>query len=262
MTMTLLTGEQRAAFDDLGWLVVRGVLDAARVAELARALDELVPESAYAGGYGGQVLEIPSISRGSPALATNAHDRRLARLAAEALGTRRLRLFQDTVFIKPAGDGARVAWHQDYSYFAFLDRPAALTVRVALTPCTRESGALRVIDGSHRWGLQGADLSFRAATVEDALGALPPALREAARDRQTLVELAPGDVSLHHCLTFHGSAANGSAGPRKTLAVRFVDGEVRVVAGRLPSPELAAYFPTDADGRLADASFPLLVDGD
>jgi len=254
----LLTPEQRAEFARNGWLVVRGVIDASRVAELERALDAMVPEAAYAGGHGGRVVEIASISRGSATLAAHAHDPRLARLAAEALGVGRLRFFQDTVFIKPPRAGGRVEWHQDYSYFAFLDRPAAVTLRVALTPCTRESGALRVIDGSHLWGLQGGDRSFRAAAVEDALAALPADRREAAREREQLLELAPGDVSLHHCLTFHCSDENRSAVPRKTLAVRFVDADVRVVASRLPSPEVAAYLPTDPDGRLAGATFPLV----
>ena len=57
----------------------------------------------------------------------------------------------------------------------------------------------------------------------------------------------------------HDSAENTSALPRKTLAVRFVDADVRVVASRLPSPEVAAYLPTDEEGRLEGAMFPLLV---
>jgi ectoine hydroxylase-related dioxygenase (phytanoyl-CoA dioxygenase family) len=254
----MLSPAERGFFDEHGWLVVRGAVAPARVAELAAALDAVVPEALYAGGAGGQVVEVAAISRGSPTLAAHATDSRLARLAAEALGVARLRLLQDTVFIKPPRDPARVEWHQDYTYFGFLDRPAALTARLALTPCTEESGCLRVVSGSHRWGPRGADRSFRATSVADALDALPAELRAEVAAREVLVELAPGDLSLHHCLTFHASAANRSARPRKTLAVRFVDAALRVDPSRLPSPEVAAYFPVDENGELAGDPFPVV----
>lgn len=255
----MLTPEQRQSFAADGFLVVRGVLNAARVAELEQALDALVPEERYANGFSGRVVEIAGASQGAAALAENARDPRLTRLASEALGVRRLRLLQDTAFIKPAGGGGRVEWHQDFSYFAFFERPAALTIRVALTACTADNGCLRVLGGSHAWGLQGADLSFRATSVDDALLAVPQHLREQAR-RETLIELLPGDVSLHHCLAFHSSAPNPTARPRKTLAMRFIDADLRVVAARLPSPEAVAYLATDADGRPTDATFPLVYD--
>ncbi len=253
-----LSAEQRAAFAENGWLVIRGAVEAARVAALEAALDAVVPETHYAHGYAGRVVEVASISRGSAALLEHAHDRRIAALAAAALDVPRVRYFQDTVFLKPAHGGGAVDWHQDYAYFTFVDRPAAVTVRLALTPCTRENGCLRVVSGSHRWGLCGDGLTFVADRVVSALDALSPERQARVRDEHVALELEPGDLSLHHCLTFHGSHENPSARPRKTLAVRLVDGDARLVRERLPSPEMAAYFPTDADGRLADDAFPLL----
>ena len=47
--MTLASGE-RAFFDEHGWVVVRDVIDRARVTELAAALDAVVPEWSYAHG--------------------------------------------------------------------------------------------------------------------------------------------------------------------------------------------------------------------
>jgi ectoine hydroxylase-related dioxygenase (phytanoyl-CoA dioxygenase family) len=260
MLAAMLTAAEREAFGRDGWLVVRGVLDRARVAELERALDAIVPEASYLGRAAGRVVEIASISRGSSELRANAHDRRLAAIAGQALGAARLRLFQDTALIKPPHPGARVAWHRDFTYFAFLDRPAVVTMRVALTACTQQSGCMRVVSGSHHWAHSGPDLSFRADSVEDALSGLPPGLRKQAHERQTPIELEPGDVSLHHCLLLHSSGDNESARPRKTLAIRFVDDAVRVERARLPSPEVALLLPTDGDGRLADAAFPVLYE--
>lgn len=257
----ILSTEERAAFAEKGWLVIRGAVGRERLAALEAALEAVVPTSLYAVGYTGRVVEVASISRGSATLLEHAHDRQFAALAAAALGVPRVRYFQDTVFIKPGSGGGGVDWHQDYAYFTFLDRPAVVTVRLALTPCTKENGCLRVVSGSHRWGLAGEGLTFRADRVtSEGLATLSPERQAEVQNEHVAVELEPGDISIHHSLTFHCSQENPSARPRKTLAVRLVDGEVRLIPQRLPSPDLAPYFPTDSDGRLADSAFPLLHD--
>lgn len=252
-----LSSAQRAAFDAQGWLVVRGLFAPERATALAQALDAVVPEQNYRHGFAGQVVEVPGISLGSAALREAALDPALGAVAAALLGAARVRLLQDTAFIKPAEVGGGVAWHQDLSYFSFLERPAALTARLALTPCTRENGCLRLLSGSHAWGLQ-RDYTFRATSVEDALSGVPEALRAGAAE--AVVELQPGDVSFHHCLTFHSSGPNPAGAPRKTLAVRLVDADVPAVSSRLSTPEARVRVPCDEGGRLSDSTFPLVPD--
>jgi len=247
----------RAFFEAHGWVVVRGVLGAQAVASLAKALDGVVPPDAYRTGYEGRVVEVAGVSMGSPVLGRLARDVRLARLAAAALGTARVQLLQDTVFIKPARTGGPVAWHQDGSYFAFLRPLHGLALRVALTPCTPASGCLRVVDGSHRWGLVTGDLSFRATSVDDILGALPEPLREQARRATVEVPLEPGDVSLHHCLTLHASGPNRSTSTRKTLAIRYVDPACTVDPARVPH-DAAARVPFDDAMHLSTDAYPLV----
>jgi ectoine hydroxylase-related dioxygenase (phytanoyl-CoA dioxygenase family) len=238
-------------------MIVRGAVSREAVAELERALDAIIPEVSYAA-WAGNMVELPGISRASQRIAQHARDGRIAGWAGEALGAAGVRLLQDTVFVKPPIETARVEWHQDYSYLTYLDPPSVVTARLALTPCTRESGCMRVIDRSHTWGLRGGDLSFRRDRVDDALGELPEELRRHAGASEVWIELEPGDVSLHHCLTFHGSEVNRSGRPRKTLATRLADAACRLVADRLPSPEAAAHFPTDADGHLTGEAFPVV----
>lgn len=247
----------RAHFDEHGWLVVRGAIAPERLTALEAALDAIIPASTYPA-WSDRVVEIAGISRASPVLAELAADRALAAVAGEALGAARIQLLQDTVFIKPPGTAAAVAWHQDFTYLGYLDRPGVATLRLALTPCTIASGCLRVLDGSHAWPHAVENLALRRDTVEDALAALPAELRARAEDGGVPLELSPGDVSVHHCLTFHGSEPNTSATPRKTLAIRFVDGACRLLPERLPSPEARAYFPVDDGGHLDPAAFPIL----
>jgi ectoine hydroxylase-related dioxygenase (phytanoyl-CoA dioxygenase family) len=253
----VLAAEQREFFERHGWVVVRGAVERARVDELERALDAIVPPAYYARGLAGRVLELPGVSRGAPELRAHARDPGLARLAAEALGAQRVQLLQDSALIKAARDRARVEWHQDFTYLGFFEPPRIATARLALTACTRERGCLRVLDGSHAWGLHGGVRALQAATVDDALDLLPAELRARAAEAEIAVELEPGDVSLHHCLTFHASGDNASAAPRKTLLARFLDAQCRVVPERLP-PGAAARFPVDANGHLTGDEFPIV----
>ncbi len=247
----------RDHFAEHGWLVVRAAVTATRVAELEHALDAVIPELSYPS-WGDRVVEVASIARASDQLTRHAHDGAIAAIAGDALGASRIQLLQDTAMVKPAAHAGCVAWHQDYTYLGYLDRPAVITARLALTPCTIASGCLRLLDGSHRWDHVGDNLAFRRGSVEDALDALPAELRARVPAAEVTLELAPGDVSFHHCLTFHASDANTSARPRKTLVVRLFDAACRLAPSRLPSPEAAAYFPTDADGHLDGAAFPVL----
>ena len=244
-------------FQTHGWLIVRGVVPLAEIAELDAAIDAAIPPLAYPA-WGAQVIEAAGISQASAAIARHAHDPRVARRAAMLLGATRVRLLQDTVLIKPASNPATIAWHQDYSYLAYLDQPRVVTARIAITPCVVASGCMRVIDGSHLWGLVGDDLTFQRTSVENTFDALPPELQARAQSDEHLIELAPGDVSFHSCLTFHQSLGNTTSSARKTLVVRMMDAECRLMPERLPSPELRAIFTTDDDGRLTGASFPTL----
>jgi ectoine hydroxylase-related dioxygenase (phytanoyl-CoA dioxygenase family) len=204
------------------------------------------------------VVEVAGISRASPALARHAADGALAALAGAALGAARVQLLQDTALVKPLAHPGAVAWHQDFTYLGYLDRPAVVTLTLALTPSTVASGCLRVLDGSHRWGNVIENLALRREGIADALASLPAELRAQAGAGGRPLELEPGDVSLHHALTFHGSEPNTSARPRKTLAVRLVDGACRVLPERLPTPAARAHFPTDPAGHLAEGAFPVL----
>jgi ectoine hydroxylase-related dioxygenase (phytanoyl-CoA dioxygenase family) len=238
-------------FAERGWVVVRQVVPAETVAALTRALDEIYARSPPAPR--GAVWELPSISRMAEVIAAHARDRRIGRLAAEALGCGDVQLLQDTVLVKPGGGGGEVAWHQDHTYTGFLEPARAASVRLALTPCTVASGCMEVIDGSHRWGAITEVRALTEASVEDALGKRA----EEWRDRVVRIELEPGDVSIHHCLTLHRSGENQTDAARKTLITRVFDAECRLRAERLPAG-YGGYFPTDGEGRLERGSFPVV----
>ena len=52
-------------------------------------------------------------------------------------------------WVKEAGSNAFVSWHQDVKYWG-LDTNDLVTVWLALSPATRESGCMRILPGSHK----------------------------------------------------------------------------------------------------------------
>jgi ectoine hydroxylase-related dioxygenase (phytanoyl-CoA dioxygenase family) len=253
-----LDAAQRRFFAEHGWVVVRKALPDDDVLALRAAVEAAVPRHWIASSRG-RVLELAAASRASPAIAAFARDGRLSRLIAQALDAPRLQLLQDTLFIKAPNGGGRVEWHQDFTYLGYLDPPRAATLRLALSSETEETGCLRVLDGSHQWGHSAALQALTAQSVEDALGALPAELRQRAAAAEVLVPLEPGDATLHHCLTFHGSGENRGGQARTTLAVRAFDAACTALRERLP-PHAVQHFPLDERGGLAASAFPLIYD--
>jgi phytanoyl-CoA hydroxylase len=243
--------DDTAFFREHGWVAFRGAVDPALAEGLSAELDRVFPGSRAPSTC---VHERAGLSVLSPLIAAQVRDSRIAGRVAALLGCDRVQLLQDTALVKPPGSPARVEWHQDHTYTGYLDKAACVSVRLALTECSIESGCLRVVDGSHAWGPLGDVRAFLATEVRDDSMLLPDGWDE----RVVPIELRPGDISVHHCLTFHGSLENRSSHPRRTLIARLFDARSRLLPGRLPSHELRANFPTDADGHLSEAAFPVL----
>lgn len=245
-------------FETHGWVLVRNVIPEEDLARFHRAFAHLVPEIDYPRRPedDGVVWEVTGTAAAVPALRRISRDPRLASLVAEALGCPRVQLLQDSLLYKPSREGGSVQWHQDHTYTGFLTPPRVASLRVALLAEDEAAGCMRVVDGSHRWGPLG-DLSALSATrVDSLLPALSDEQRQAIAGAR-LLELAPGDVTIHHCLTLHGSGPNRSPAPRKTIILRMFDSACRLDASRLPEAARAS-FVTEPDGTLSRELFPLL----
>ncbi|CAN5802971.1 hypothetical protein BH11MYX3_BH11MYX3_15410 [soil metagenome] len=245
-----------AEFQRDGHTVVRGVIPRAELAVFCDVFLAAIPELAYPRGPDGIVRELTGVARSYEPLARIAQDPRFGALVAAVLGTSRVQLLQDSLLYKPAHDGGSVAWHQDRTYIGYLVPAHVATLRIALLPEDEDNGCMSVVDGSHHWGEIGIDQSLTAQSVGSLLPSLTPAQRERVTAARSL-PLEPGDVSIHHCLTLHGSRPNTSARPRRTILLRMFDAACRLDRTRLPAGA-EPYFPTDADGHLDPAAFPIV----
>lgn len=134
-----------------------------------------------------------------------------------------VRFWHDQLFVKPARDGAIVAWHQDYSYWTRTKPIAHLTCWIGLDDSTLENGCLHYVPGSHRWDLlRPGDL---AADMDSMIDQLTDDQRSAFSPIP--IELRAGEASFHHPMMVHGSFDNRSDRPRRAAVINvFRDGVV------------------------------------
>jgi ectoine hydroxylase-related dioxygenase (phytanoyl-CoA dioxygenase family) len=146
--------------------------------------------------------------------------------AVEDLLGPNLLVWSSSFFVKEAGDDAYVSWHQDATYWG-LSEPDVATAWVAITDSTVESGAMRMIPGTHREQVPHRD-TFAPNNLLSRGQEIAVEVDEA---RAVDIVLRAGEMSLHHVRMFHGSPPNRSRDRRIGFAVRYVPTHVRQLAG-------------------------------
>ncbi|MFL6126554.1 phytanoyl-CoA dioxygenase family protein [Actinophytocola sp.] len=146
---------------------------------------------------------------------------------------------------KPPFDGRPVLWHQDGAYWK-LQPMEALTVWVAVDESTKENGCLRIIPGSHTEPIHVP--SVRTDTPNMLYSQTREELVRDWTERAGVVdiELAPGDVSIHHPNILHCSEPNTSAKRRCGLDIGYIATSTRVAnEGLYLDPILVRGEPAD-----------------
>jgi ectoine hydroxylase-related dioxygenase (phytanoyl-CoA dioxygenase family) len=219
-------------------------------------------------GWTARDLSSPAVRQQVDAFYLNAEMREailsplVGKIAARLMKTSSVRLWHDQALFKPGTGGqeqtiaGNVGWHQDYGFWQSCSTTNMCSAWVALQDTDLTNGAMRMVVGSHKWGLiegsnndkkemeQWAEHYARLAGVE-------------WRDEPVL--LKAGQVSFHHALTFHGSGPNVSDQPRLCVISHMMPGDTVYKAGRPQHPNLALLGPNAYDGQsFASDFFPLM----
>ena len=142
-------------------------------------------------------------------------------------------LYDATYIIKEPGSPGFVSWHQDLAFWGLSD-DTQVSMWLALSPATEQSGCMRMIPGSHKDGIcrhrtgnRGDNVLFQGQTVEDV-----------DETRAVLCALAPGEASFHHGWVLHASMPNRSNDRRIGLNVQYLAPHVRQTKHDLDSAML------------------------
>ena len=126
-------------------------------------------------------------------------------------------------FIKEPRTRHVVSMHQDLTYWGLGATSGMVTVWLALSPSTRASGCMDFVTGSHRNPI----LPHADTFSDDNLLSRGQEVKvDVADEDKVAIEIMPGEISLHHGLTIHGSGPNTSDDRRIAAVVRYVTPEV------------------------------------
>jgi ectoine hydroxylase-related dioxygenase (phytanoyl-CoA dioxygenase family) len=218
----VLTREQIVAFNRDGYLKGIRIFDETEIAEIRRYFDELLERTLAAGGDSysistahlryGRVYDILT-------------DPRIVARIRDLLGDNVV-AWGSHFFCKMPGDGKRVSWHQDSSYWP-LTPSMAVTAWLAIDDASVENACMRFIPGSHHLG----HLTY-ALSENDEGNVLNQTVVGAENLGEPVnVELKAGQISIHSDLLLHGSEANQSNKRRCGLTLRYCPAMVRADLG-------------------------------
>ncbi len=217
-----LTDAEIAQFRAEGWLAPLRALSAEEASEYAA---RIAAYEAKVGEDANRSLKIKG-HLAMPALVALASHPRILDALEDLIGPDIL-LFGSSLFAKAGDRRSFVSWHQDSAYFG-LDPHEEITAWVAFTASTAANGALKVLPGTHT----GPDLAHEETYAADNMLARGQALAIADESAAVTIALAPGEFSLHHERTVHGSEPNRSGERRIGFAFFYIPTHVRSTIGR------------------------------
>ena len=155
--------------------------------------------------------------------------------AVESILGPNILLWSSGFFIKEPYDKRFVSWHQDSTYWG-MEPPDIVTAWIALSESDAGNGAMRVIPRTHL----GEQIPHRETLSENnMLSRGQEVAVEVDRSKAVTLELAPGQMSLHHVRMVHGSEPNPSARRRIGLAIRYMPTYVRQTTATRAPPRAA-----------------------
>lgn len=127
------------------------------------------------------------------------------------------------LFIKEANSPKIVSWHQDLTYWG-LDDAEETTLWLALSSVTEASGAMKFVPGSH----QTAIVEHRDTFDDNNLLTRGQEIAVDVDEKDAaIVELTPGQASMHHGHLFHASGPNTTADRRIGAAIRYIKASMK-----------------------------------
>ncbi|MFW6598085.1 phytanoyl-CoA dioxygenase family protein [Propionibacteriaceae bacterium Y2011] len=239
-----LSSADHAFFDRNGFVKLRGALDPAELTHFDPVITDKVIELndqdvplTERDTYGKAFLQVSNLWRTDAEVERFVRSPDLARLAAELLGVRSVRLYHDQALYKEPSGGL-TPWHADQYYWPFTtDR--CITAWIPLQDTPVELGPLSFAAGSHQ-----VDLG-RTLPISDESEAQ---IAEQLVERGYVVEESPyalGDVSFHLGWTFHHAGANLSDQPRRVMTIIYVDADMIIAepANDNQVADLATWLP-------------------
>lgn len=172
---------------------------------------------------------------------------RIAKIAADLLKVKRVRLYHDNILAKESGCG-RTPWHCDDDHFP-LDTKDVITVWIPAQTTPKEMGPLsfampiNIYDKVSKINFNNSDTSYDKK------------ISKTFKEQKVLIEDGPfelGEISFHHNFSFHTAGKNNTNQLRIALAnTFFVDGAKVISNPTMVSGDWKKFIPGVRPGGIA-----------
>jgi ectoine hydroxylase-related dioxygenase (phytanoyl-CoA dioxygenase family) len=216
-----LTAAQVETFNRDGYLSHIRIFSAEEIAEIRRYFDHLLARTLAAGA---DSYSISTAHLKHARVYDLLTEPRIVAYMQDLLGENVIG-WGSHFFCKMPGDGKRVSWHQDASYWP-LTPSKAVTVWLAIDDADVENACVRFIPGSHWLG----HLTY-SLTENDDSNVLNQVVDVGTLSAPFDNQLKAGEISIHSDLLVHGSEANSSPRRRCGLTLRYCPADVRAELG-------------------------------
>lgn len=131
-------------------------------------------------------------------------------------------------FIKEPNTTQIVSMHQDLTYWGLGAVDGLVTAWLSLSPATPASGCMDFVKGSHKNAILPHTDTFDQNNLLSRGQEVAVDVAEA--DKQA-IEIHPGQISLHHGLTIHGSGPNTTNDRRIAAVIRYCTPQIGQKSG-------------------------------
>ena len=227
MTLSALTMQEKQAFEQDGYIVVKNAVDGKQLRSLQSEIKNWVEESKlHSEPYGQPTIDgRPRFDMGADHTALNPTLRRINNpsdiseiyfqvmssskmvdMIVDLIGTN-IKFHHCKINLKCPGANTTVHYHQDFA-FTPHSNDDVVTALLLLDDVTEQNGCLMVVPGSHKGPM------YSLYDGDQFVGRVNDTTEQSLIKKQLPVVGSAGDVCLMHTRLAHGSAPNGSKNSR------------------------------------------------
>ena len=261
-----ISDETIATYEADGVAVLRGAISDEWIALLREAVDQAMAAPGplsknYAESGKGKFFTDHHMNQRNELFARFLTESPALEIVARMMKASRLNYVDEHLLVKEPGTANPTYWHQDQPYFEVTGNQFA-SLWIPLDPVTADTGAMKFVKGSHRWGKLFRPIRIGLGDIvaqSDELDGLAPDIDAESEKYDVLMfEMDAGDCLLFHGAVLHGANPNLSTDTRRrALSLRFAGDDITwQPRSYIPSrPETADLV---AGGKLGGDQYPEL----
>jgi ectoine hydroxylase-related dioxygenase (phytanoyl-CoA dioxygenase family) len=204
--------------------------------------------------YGKAFLQIMNLWARDEAVRRFVCARRFARIAADLMGVKGVRIYHDQALYKEPG-GGRTPWHQDQYYWP-LDTDKTITMWMPLVDVSAGMGTMVFASGSQKHGYLG-----KLPISDESEQVLVRFIAERGFELFDAGAMAAGDATFHSGWILHGAPGNLTARAREVMTIIYFADGARVTEPVNPNQgrDMTRWLPGCKPGDLAASPLNPLV---